>query len=131
MINDHEVLHLVIEAYPKSRSCLVAEVEDWLPEKGPIIPHGVLNSISHLVKDKFLVGEYDHAEELFDLIERFIDEGSQSVAEAACTCFIENLQNICGSDGFEPSHFASLLGPKSKEYAKAWDEFTGAKTKGI
>jgi hypothetical protein len=131
MISDHEVLHLVIETYPKSRDHLVAGVEYWLPEKGPITPHSILSQISGLVRDNFLSGDYDQAEELFDLIERFITDGSENVANAACTCFIENLQNYCGIDGFDGSYFTPLLGPESLKYARAWDKFTGVKTKGI
>ncbi len=131
MIKDHEVLHLIIECYHKSWPYLVKEVENWLPEKGPISPHRILSVISHLVEREFLQGRYDQAKNLFDLIEKFIVNGNENVADAACTCFIENLQNYCGSNGFEGSHFVSLLGSKSRDYAKAWNEFTGVKTEGL
>lgn len=131
-IEDHQILQMIIESYPQSWNYLVKNVEDWLPEKGPITPCSILRHISHLVKEEFLKDEYDHSKELFKLIEDFIVRGSENVANAACTCFIENLQNYCGgSDGFEPNHFVSLLGPKSIDYAKEWDEFTGVKTEGL
>jgi len=77
--------------------------------------------------------EYDHCVELFELIEQFVSEGDEGVSNAACTCFIENLQNIASHDDneFEYSHFVSLLGPESRAYAKAWDEFTGIRTDGL
>ena len=50
---------------------------------------------------------------------------------AACVCFLENLQNRAGRDGFEYSRFIPYLGEKSKEFCRAWDEFTGVKSPGL
>jgi len=50
---------------------------------------------------------------------------------AACVCFLENLQNKAGHGRFEYSRFIPYLGEKSKEYCRAWDEFTGVKSPGL
>ncbi|MEX0322362.1 MAG: hypothetical protein AB3N63_09405 [Puniceicoccaceae bacterium] len=131
MIETHQVLPLVLQEYPKSRKYFISQVEDWLPEEGEISPHRILSITSKIIKEEFLKGNYDDSEKLFELIEKFIREGCETVSNAACTNFIENLQNYIGSNGFESSHFISLLGPESRKYAKAWDKFTGVDTEGI
>ena len=47
------------------------------------------------------------------------------------TNFLEGLQNIESSGQVSASEFVPFLGSKSKEYCKAWDEFTGVKTPGL
>lgn len=131
MIQEFDVLHLLIEAYPKSREVFVSTVEDWFPAQGPISPCILLGILSHFVKSQFLLGEYDDAKALFSLIEKFVVDGVEPVRNAACTCFIENLQNYCEIDGFDGSYFIPLLGEKSKEYARGWDGFTGVRTSGL
>ena len=135
MINEQEILQLIIDTYPKAREYLVSEADEWVPEKGSggkISAHRLLSLLSSLVVKEFVVSEYDWSVELFELIELFVSDGDSNVSNAACTCFIENLQNTASNDNeFEYSHFVSLLGTKSREYAKYWDDFTGVKTDGI
>jgi hypothetical protein len=135
MINEKEVLQLIIDTYPKARDYLILEADEWVPEKGSggkITAHSLLSVLSGLVVKEFVSSEYDSSVELFELIERFVSVGDSNVSNAACTCFIENLQNTASNDNeFEYSHFVSLLGPKSREYAKSWDDFTGVKTEGL
>ena len=133
MIKSHQIIQLLIETYPDFRKTLIEAVEYWLPEKGPISPHAVLSILGHLVVEKFLAGDYDQSEELFNLIEQMISEGDGDVKNAATTCFLENLQNISSSDDntFESDHFISLLGPKSKTFCRDYDKMTGAVTPGL
>jgi hypothetical protein len=128
-ISEYEVLELLLEAYPQSRDHLVSCADDWIPESGPISSHALMMSLTPFVASALREGDYTHAESLFALIEMFITDGSPSVAEAACTCFVESLQNIASHEGdFEYSNFVDLLGPASRDYAKAWDGFTGVAT---
>lgn len=65
--------------------------------------------------------------EIFQLIERLMQEGDEEVKTAAATCFLENLQNR----ETPPASWVPLLGPASCEYCQAWDEFTGVATPGL
>jgi hypothetical protein len=69
--------------------------------------------------------------EIFSLIEFFMVKGNQDVQDAAATCFLENLINSASWGPLKPESFLCYLGPESKKYCKAWDEFTGVKTEGL
>lgn len=71
-------------------------------------------------------------EEIFSLVEYFLNEGEFSVKAAAATCFLENLINYTSAGTLAPEKLIPyLVGKKSIEYCKAWDEFTGVKTPGL
>ena len=128
MIKENEVLHLIIDSYPRARSELVLSADDWISHNGNINAHALLRCVVRVVVSSFVLGDYENSEKLFELIERFIIEGEVCVANAACTCFVESLQNIASHGGeFENAHFLSLLGEKSKEHATAWNAFNGVK----
>ena len=125
MIKEYEVVQLLVQPYPFLRPNLISQVEDWLRENGSISIYAIMNCLVVSVVDKFVAGEYEGASELFELVEKLIVKGEQSVAEAASTGFIEALQNIASKDGvFKYGHFISLLGQESKKYSVAWDDFS-------
>ncbi len=70
---------------------------------------------------------------VFDFVEMLLKEGDQETQDSAATCFLENLINFTSSldDTLPPKTFVHLLGPESRAYCKAWDEFTGVKTEGL
>jgi len=68
---------------------------------------------------------------IFDFIEMLMCEGDQTVGDCAATCFLENLINYAGHGSVQASSFIPLLGPKSRDYCKGWDKFTGVQTPGL
>jgi len=91
--------------------------------------HGVFSDFSTLVIEKLESGKLKNGEQLFNFIESVVNEGGEP-ANAACTCFLENILNrIPGS--IEPNSFVDFLGPKSVKFCRGWDEFTGVKTNGL
>lgn len=132
MIHEHETLQLLLEAYPECRDELVKNADYWIPKSGPVSACALFLHVTSVVQTRFVEGDYVHAEPLFALIERFISEGDERLSTAACTCFIESLQNAAShGNQFEFAHFVGLLGSKSMEHARAWDKFTGVKTEGL
>lgn len=53
------------------------------------------------------------------------------IDNAACTCFLEDLINIASHGRISFERFIPYLGEKSKEFCRAWDEFTGVKSPGL
>lgn len=51
--------------------------------------------------------------------------------DAICTCFFEDLINSASSGNIQYERFIPYLGEKSKEYCKAWDQFTGVRSPGL
>jgi len=109
--------------------------EYWDSDEGcnhhgdPSTVHSVFSAFSDLVISKLKTGTLENGQRLFDFIESVVDAGGDP-ANAACTCFLENLLNAT-SETIAPKAFVSLLGPKSREYCRAWDEFTGVETEGL
>lgn len=91
--------------------------------------YGVFSDFSSLVVERLEAGTLLNGQQLFSFIESVVAEGGDP-SNAACTCFLENILNrIPGS--IDPNGFAPYLGPKSKEFCRGWDEFTGVKTSGL
>ena len=69
--------------------------------------------------------------QLFLYLEEVLVGDDEKAADAVATCFLENLINKSSHGEFSSLKFVKLLGPESREYCKAWDEFTGATTEGL
>lgn len=63
----------------------------------------------------------------FNLIEELMTKGDDEMQDAAATCILENLQNY----ETPPKKWIYLLGPESRKYCLAWDNFTGVRTEGL
>ena len=91
--------------------------------------YGVFSDFSTLVIERLEVGALETTEQIFQFIEIVVDHGGDP-ANAACTCFLENILNqIPGT--IDPNSFVDYLGPKSVKFCRGWDEFTGVKTSGL
>ncbi|MCC4219257.1 DUF7674 family protein [Vibrio parahaemolyticus] len=117
-ISPSEVLPAFVDIYPGCREHFIKEADYWIDEKGAISVHSLFSIFSSLVVERFLLGEYERSEDLFGFIDLAIKLGDKEVANAAYTCFLENLINIASTKAdFELSHFWSLLGPLATEFA--------------
>lgn len=82
---------------------------------------------SRFVSERFISGSYPNAKKVFDSMEFLLEDqnSDEKVRGLVTTCFLENMQNQSSNGAFSPALFVPLLGPKSREYCKAWDEFMG------
>ena len=91
--------------------------------------YGVFSDFSDLVISRLENGTLKNAKQLFSFIELVIISGGDP-ANAACTCFLENILNrIPGT--INPDSFVPYLGHHSAEFCRGWDKFTGVKTRGL
>lgn len=88
--------------------------------------HRVFSAFSDVVGDRLMDEKLHNTEQIFNFVESVVVDGGNP-SNAACTCFLENLINR----GVNPDFFVSFMGPESTKYCKAWDEFTGVKTRGL
>ena len=107
---------------------MLKTVDDWFSEDGEIVLYLVFGILCRYVMERFEKGDFDSAQDLFNLIERFMVEGDVHVRNHITVGFLETLGNITGNDA---SLWGWLLGPKSKKACIELDRFWGTKTKGL
>jgi len=71
-----------------------------------------------------------NVKKIFDFVEYLLHEGDDDVQTAITTSFLEYLMSK-DPDEIQFSKFAKYLGENSIGYCRAWDKFTGVKTKGL
>jgi hypothetical protein len=119
---------VILEKFPEFQKRWDDHLDFWEGE-----PAGVCNEMStfsHFVIALIKNGKTEDLKNIFDLIEDFMINGDSDIKNAAATCFLENLMNVTG-EKISAKSFIHLLGKESREYCKAWDEFTGVKTEGL
>ncbi|MCG8518075.1 MAG: hypothetical protein MI794_08795 [Pseudomonadales bacterium] len=125
-----------INHYIKELSEFIPEFSDyWASDEAAFnfgsdsTVHGVFSDFSTLVIDQLECGSLEHPDKLFSYIESVVVAGGEP-ANAACTCFLENILNRVPGP-VNPESFVPYLGPHSVKFCRAWDDFTGVKTHGL
>jgi hypothetical protein len=127
-IESHELLPLFVRCCPGLRALLVRAADDWLCEDGTISYFAVAALLSEYAVERFDAGDYTFSDELFDLVERLLGDGSQEVGDVIATGFLEGLVN---QERLAADLWVPLIGPRAREYLRAWDRFTGVATPGL
>jgi hypothetical protein len=132
MVFKNECTSLILSEFPGFASSKEWEedLKFWEGEEAGLCNE--MSTFSDYVSN--ILNNDPHSSELnriFSFIENLIINGDQDVRDAATTCFLENLLNYDSAGRVKASTFVHLLGPESKAYCKAWDEFTGVKTPGL
>jgi hypothetical protein len=125
-----------VSEYVEKLSAFITEFPDyWFSEEAAFnfgkdsTVYGVFSDFSTLVIERLETGALENEEQLFSFIESVVAAGGDP-ANAACTCFLENILNRIPGP-IDPNSFVQYLGPQSKEFCRGWDEFTGVKTSGL
>jgi hypothetical protein len=112
-----------------TRDALDRLEQDWSPEPPPeILAAGTLarafcSSLPSLsTSDIASVGER---------VEVLLTTGDDNVKDAIATGFLESLLSQASKGTMNLRSVKGMLGPESRKYCRAWDEFTGVKTDGL
>ncbi len=62
--------------------------------------------------------------EVFDVVEHHLSTGSQKMKEAVATGLLEAVASEVSAGRLDGPTLATLLGPASRAYIDAWDQFT-------
>jgi hypothetical protein len=128
MITEAESLRLILEVAPGFEPHWRDHRASWADET---LPYGLdVAAFARYVIDRIQCGGLGKVAEIFALAERLLLEGEETVRDAIATEFLENLMNRVPDD-LSPTSFVPHLGPASRAYCRAWDEFTGHKTEGL
>lgn len=130
MVSDEQVIELMLEKFPDFEKAQKEYMALFGEDSGI---SGNMSAFSHYVIDLIEQNKInkDDLNKIFNFIEELMEEGTDTVKDAVATCFLENIINATSWGAIPASSFVPLLGKKSKEFCKAWDEFTGVKTDGL
>jgi hypothetical protein len=102
----------------------------WTGEGGLFTVHGVFAVFSHYISDRLASGTDPNLRIVFEYVESKLTDDNSEVDDAACTCFLENLMNRV-PETIPPQRLVPFLGPKSRRFCRAWDQWCGVKTEGL
>lgn len=133
MIIEANLIDYILQLEPDFLEPLEELKNSWSLDKSKLTIGIQFIEFSDFVSGKFRNGSYPNAKKIFDSMEFLLEDqnSDEKVQTLVTTCFLENMQNQSSNGAFSPSLFVPLLGPKSREYCKAWDEFTGVATPGL
>lgn len=106
-----------------------AEWDLWTNDDGTFSVHQVFAVFSGYISERLERREISDIERVFRFIEMKLGS-DEEMNNAACTCFLENIMNRV-PESIDPETFVDFLGPKSRGFCKAWDDWCGMKTKGL
>jgi len=107
-----------------------SERECWVSDDGSFTVHGVFSAFSQFIADCIARGPSTRLQPVFDWVESKLTGDGSEVENAACTCFLENLMNRV-PEQIRADCFVPLLGPKSRQFCRLYDEWCGIKTDGL
>jgi len=123
-------IELILEKFPEFQPYWETYKQWWGSQESGF--YNDISEFSHYVID-LLIQKNSHPEkikEIFNFVEYLIIRGDEDIKNAIHTCFLENILNQT-PEKIDPNQFVPYLGHKSREYCKAWDQFTGVKTEGL
>jgi hypothetical protein len=106
------------------------ECDLWTSDDGTFAVHGVFAVFSHYVAGRLTHGADPELRKVFEYVESKLMDDDSEVENAACTCFLENLMNRV-PETIPPGHLVPFLGPKSRRFCRAWDQWCGMQTEGL
>ncbi len=126
-VSDKELMDLLKEKFPKFVPYWEDFINYWKCYEDIIsqmIPF--VDYVAEVIKSMDAL----KLKEIFDYVEFLMCNGNEQVQIAITTGFLEGLLNK-DPDEIQFINFHQYLGHKSIEYCRAYDRFTGAKTKGL
>ena len=129
MLTKQNLMNRILERFPDFQAKWQAHLDYWEGDEA-----GLCNDVaafSQYVVGLIKEGNLDGLGAIFQMVEQVMDEGDPTARDAIATCFLENLINQASAGNIPYSAFVGLLGPRSRAFCKAWDEFTGVPTEGL
>ncbi len=102
----------------------------WSNEDGTASIHQLFVLFSHYISEQLEAGTTAGLDTVFHFVEQAVTADDETLSNAATTCFLENIMNRV-PERISPATFVPLLGPESRSFCKAWDEWCGTKTAGL
>ena len=121
------MIELIKEKFPRFHSYWETYIRDHGSDLGITIQ--MLPFCKYTV-DAIKSNNEAEIEKIFNFVEFLLCNGDDDVQTAITTSYLEALMSK-DPEEIQFIHFAKYLGKNCREYCKAWDEFTGVRTKGL
>ena len=123
-IEAEDIVPLLLAACPSASALWRGELDWW---EGETQGHyNVTGVFARHVVSSFSQNQLEELPAFFDLVERLITHGSESVRGLAIVGLLESIRNIASHESFGPEPFKKFLMPQSKaawlEIEAAWNE---------
>lgn len=128
MIRADDCITLILKEIPEFSAHWADHLNYWNDDQPGLCIN--FSAFSHFTIELIQKKQENVLKRIFDLVERLMVEGDQTVQEAVATCFVEDLINAV-PDEIDSRTFVHLLGDETRDYVKGWDDFTGVKTPGL
>ena len=126
-ITGEKCIELMKEKFPKFLSYWKSYIRDHGSDLGLTIQ---MMPFEEFTIDVIKSNDELEVKKIFDFVEFLLCNGDESVQNVITTSFLEYLMSK-DPDEIQFTSFAKYLGKNSIGYCRAWDKFTGVKTKGI
>lgn len=103
--------------------------DQWSPEAPPATLHMI--EIAHAVAKNATELSSDQLRRFFASIESALMNGEQDIKDVIATGFLEALLAKSSAGCLDFAVLIPFLGPATRSYCCAWDEFTGVDTPGL
>lgn len=129
-ISKENCLEILLEKFPILKPKLKEILKEWGEDHYP--NELIFGDFADFVVELIQEGKISESElkEIFSFMEYALINGEGSIKDIVATCFLEDLLHATPGK-ISALTFVHLLGEESREYCKAWDEFTGVKTEGL
>jgi class 3 adenylate cyclase len=112
----------VFAVAPSLREAMTARGDDALPD--PDLPTLWMGDLGGAVVSSFAELRPDELRAVFETAERHLATASQRMRNAICTGFLEVFASAVSGGRLSGESLAELLGPESRAYLDAWDQFS-------
>ena len=123
-----ETVRLLRSALPETPGGDDQESTAW-PELPPTLE---MSELAGTFADAVVSGlPADRIAAVMRTVEQALREGDERVKDAVATGFLERLMTEASAGRMSFEQLTDHLGPESRRYCEAWDEFTGTRTPGL
>ena len=102
---------------------------EWLPDLPPLTI--VFSAFGRALCESASSMSGEELAHVCDVAEDLLVHGDDAVKDAVATGMFESVLAQSSSGKFELVTIAPFLGPKTKEYCRSWDAFTGVRSPGL
>ncbi len=117
------------DAWPGAGAVIAALEDEWSPDPVPVT--GLFGDVGSAVATEWDAMPGGDRQRLFDVIEALVACGTCEVFEGATTGVLEAVLSASSGGQLDFRDMAPRMGPRSAEFCRAWDQFTGIRTPGL